>query len=434
MNGHKSRTLELLWRIYIACYLPKYLSPVSTIEDELSILTEGISKFCTRSVERHLVTVDIVPLQKQHIDATPLIHLLIKWVQLICAHYKFWLYDLQESFADGRAFLFIISYYLPSLCDYQRDIKHLTTLATCQTRDEHIQFNYELGQPQQQQLLHLYEKNVKANFRSLEEYIKQICTFPSDLIKYEHYAKDLPDERCTIMILAMLAHDLLFLNHNVNHERDFRHQPLFEELMEKYDVDEECATENEKFATRRYLNPREVEITRASSIDSSELSIFTDLPHEDTMTLNPSMSSYTMDDPMDMGHPIPIVQFQSEIPSTERDEISLHLLASPSVRQTMDHDILDRLELVSHSTVDGDEKSFDPLPSNSTAIIEHRRSSMSATISLDDFVELEKTIENEEMRNHADHTSLFLTDQTALSEVHRVPTNKSDEVGATEET
>ena len=58
---------------------------------------------------------------------------------------NFGLYDLQESFIDGRAFLYIISYYLPSLCDYKRDIKHLTTLATCQTRDEHIQFNFELG-------------------------------------------------------------------------------------------------------------------------------------------------------------------------------------------------------------------------------------------------------------------------------------------------
>ncbi|CAF4888560.1 unnamed protein product, partial [Rotaria magnacalcarata] len=76
-------------------------------------------------------------------------------------------------------------YYLPSLCDYSRDIKHLTTLATCQTRDEHIQFNLELGQ--QQQLISTYERNVKSNFRLLEECIKQFGTFSSDLIKYEYY-------------------------------------------------------------------------------------------------------------------------------------------------------------------------------------------------------------------------------------------------------
>ena len=195
MQGNKQRTLELLWRIFIVSYLPKQVSPI--------------------------------------------LHLLIKWVQLICAHYKFWIYDLQESFADGRAFLFIISYYLPLLCDYHHDIKHLTTLATCQTREEYLQFNHDLGQ---QQSIQTYERNVKANFRLLEECIKEFGSFSYDLVKYDCYAKDLPDERCTLMILAMLAHDLLFLNTPVSkiipiivlskkihfiHRRS-RHQPKFQ--------------------------------------------------------------------------------------------------------------------------------------------------------------------------------------------------------------
>jgi hypothetical protein len=32
----------------------------------------------------------------------------------------------------------------------------------------------------------------------------------NDLIKYDYYGKDVPDERCIIIILAMLAHHLLF--------------------------------------------------------------------------------------------------------------------------------------------------------------------------------------------------------------------------------
>ncbi len=79
---------------------------------------------------------------------------------------------------------------------------------TDQTRNEHIQFNLELGQ--QQQLINLYERNVKSKFPLWEEFIKQFGTFSYDLIKYENYAKDVPDERCNIMILAMLTHDLLF--------------------------------------------------------------------------------------------------------------------------------------------------------------------------------------------------------------------------------
>ncbi|CAF3014499.1 unnamed protein product [Rotaria sp. Silwood2] len=194
MNGNKQCTLELLWRIFIVCYLSKQLSPIEKLNQEISILKTNLSKYASCSIEEQLITIDIVPLQKQHINLTSTIHLLIKWVQLICAHYKFWLYDLQESFADGRALLYIISYYLPSLCDYKRDIKHLTTLATCQTRNEHIKFNVELGQ---QQLINIYERNVKSNFRLLEECIKLFGTFSSDFIKYEYYAKDVPEERCT---------------------------------------------------------------------------------------------------------------------------------------------------------------------------------------------------------------------------------------------
>ena len=163
MNGNKQRTLELLWRIFIVCYLPKHLSPMEKLNEELVLLSKNLFRFAPSSAEQQLLNTDLIPLQKQQINFTPIIHFLIKWVQLICAHYKFWIYDLQESFADGRAFLYIISYYLPSLCDYTRDIKHLTTLATCQTRDEHIQFNLELGQVQS---LNIYEKNVKSNFRS----------------------------------------------------------------------------------------------------------------------------------------------------------------------------------------------------------------------------------------------------------------------------
>ena len=339
MNGNKQRTLELLWRIFIVCYLPKHLSSIEKFNEEISILTQNLSQLTCRSIEQQLIIADIIPLQKQHIELTPLIHLLIKWAQLICAHYKFWLYDLQESFIDGRAFLYIISYYLPSLCDYTRDIKHLTTLATCQTRDEHIQFNFELGQQQQSQLINIYERNIKSNFRLLEECIKQFGTFSNDLIKYEFYAKDIPDERCTIIVLAMLAHDLLFSN-NIHNEIDFRHQLIFEELKEKYSKDDEPLIEmkKEEIKNDQPLNEQEVEIIRENFIDSSHQ--IEDISHlttdmasvfEEIITitntieekvLKSSISSTTINFPIEEStikiHPLPIIQSEP-IPPTEEN-------------------------------------------------------------------------------------------------------------------
>ena len=389
MNGNKQRTLELLWRIFTVCYLPKYLSPIEKLQEELTLLTQNLSRYARSPMEQQLLNTDIIPLQTQYIHFTPIIHYLIKWVQLICAHYKFWISDLQESFADGRAFLYIISYYLPSLCDYTRDIKHLTTLATCQTRDEHIQFNLELGQPQ---LLSTYERNVKSNFRFLEECIKQFGTFSSDLIKYDYYGKDVPDERCTIMILAMLAHDLI--SSNQPHDQiDFRHQLIFEELREKYS----SQTPQE-----------EIEMI------SSDMSILPDTPPiEEILHHKFSISSTTIIYPSTNTYLIPIVQLEDE---------------QQSIWDTINYDILDRLEFLSewHDDEEEDDDSFGSARSSSTTRIDHRRTSIAATmatISFDDFVELERTIEKEE--NKSNDTSFLLTDETISSDID---SSKFDEV------
>jgi len=333
MNGNKQRTLELLWRVFTVCYLPKHLSPIEKLNEEITILTQNLSQYNCRSIEQQLLSNDIIPLQKQFIEFTPLIHLIIKWAQLICAHYKFWLYDLQESFIDGRAFLYIISYYLPTLCDYTRDIKHLTTLAVCQTRDEHIQFNLELNQQQQHHgLMNTYERNVKANFRFLEECIKQLGTFSSELIKYEFYAKDVPDERCTILVLAMLAHDLLFSSQTATDEIDYRHQTIFDELKDKYSVDDEpilSETKQEENKKYQLLNDDEMELMKSIQLkkDLAELVETISITEEiitttkiitETKTLKPSISSTTINFPINESshqvHPLPIISAEPVLP------------------------------------------------------------------------------------------------------------------------
>ncbi|CAF1474243.1 unnamed protein product [Adineta ricciae] len=409
MNGNKQRTLELLWRVFTVCYLPKYLSPIDKLNREISILSDSLAKLCS-PIEQRLLTIDLACLRK---ETSPMIRSLTKWIQLICAHYKFWLYDLQESFADGRAFLYIISYYFPSLCDYKRDIKHLTTLATCQTREEHIQFNLELGQQPQQHLINTYERNVKANFRLLEECIKQFGTFSCDLIKYESYAKDLPDQRCTILILAMLAHDLLFDHHqHLDGESDFRHQMIFDEFRSQHSKKEE------------------IEITQENS---PEISLINETPNEELLSAKLSLTY-----PTENIHLIPIIHLESiSVPAKEEDNKTMtntNNMISQSVLDTMNHDILDRLDLLSEFRTDDvddheeeeEEESFTSARSSSTRI-DHRRTSIAATmasLSMDDFVELEKTIEKEESRNN---TSLCLIDETISSEVDSVDSNKLDE-------
>jgi hypothetical protein len=202
----------------------------------------------------------------------------------------------------------------------------------------------------------------------------------------------------------MLAHDLLFLNNSNTNEIDFRHQIIFEELKEKYSNDDESIIEMKK---------EEIEIIREDTIHSSETFIATDIAIEEIITLKLSITYPTQDT-----HPIPIIL------SEEEDKTKVMNL-SQSLFDTMNYDILDRLELLSElNDDDEDEDSFNSARSSSTSRIDHRRTSM-ASISLDDFIELEKTIENEEIKTN---TSSFLIDETISSEVDSIESNKLDEV------
>jgi hypothetical protein len=202
----------------------------------------------------------------------------------------------------------------------------------------------------------------------------------------------------------MLAHDLLFLNNSNTNEIDFRHQIIFEELKEKYSDDDESIIEMKK---------EEIEIIREDTIHSSETFIATDIAIEEIITLKLSITYPTQDT-----HPIPIIL------SEEEDKTKVMNL-SQSLFDTMNYDILDRLELLSElNDDDEDEDSFNSARSSSTSRIDHRRTSM-ASISLDDFIELEKTIENEEIKTN---TSSFLIDETISSEVDSIESNKLDEV------
>ena len=507
VHGNKQRTLELLWRVFIACYMPQRLSPIEKLNEEIVILTENLSNYNCHSIEQQLIRMNIIPLQKQHTEFTSIIHLLIKWAQLICAHYKFWLYDLQESFIDGRAFLYIISYYLPSLCDYSRDIKHLTTLATCQTRDEHIQFNLELGK-QQQQLIYTYERNVKSNFRLLEECIKQFGTFSNDLLKYEYYGKDIPDERCTIIVLVMLAHDLLFSD-NVRSDINFRRQSIFEELKIKYSEDDEPISEvkKNKIEDHQQLNGQQNnsmnncdqidDKTSMMNADSCCKEIVITKNEIEEESLKSSISSTTVNVSVEelsqKIHPIPLIQSgesspTEEIHSENEDNIdddtikvitpsssspvkqdwsfveppafvydqtlsdslyaSLETMfncqtsprtqssVSRSMLNAMNDDAIHHVQLLPEMKDESDievesEDSFNSARSSSTTIVDSRRTSIVAQITINsfqDFVELEKTIESEGTKTNPDNTSLFLINETIPSESDSVEMNKADDV------
>ncbi|CAF0743451.1 unnamed protein product [Didymodactylos carnosus] len=236
MSGNKLRTLELLWRIFVVCYVPKFIQSHDVLINEIEQLKQNLTEHVlVRPIEKEISIETNLQLFSQK-QTTPIISDIMKWAQLVCAHYRFWIKDLQESFSDGRALLFIIAYYLPNLINYQNDIKHYTTIGICQTKRDHIQFNDELRSTSgsTERLKRDAIKNVKSNFKLLEERTKQLPMFLSDLVKYEQYiATDIPDERVTIIILTLLARDLLFSNaQDIN-----RNQQIFEQIKQQIQFD-----------------------------------------------------------------------------------------------------------------------------------------------------------------------------------------------------
>ncbi|SPQ95363.1 unnamed protein product (mitochondrion) [Plasmodiophora brassicae] len=107
VSGNREHTLDLLWRVAIQLRIP-------ALVDAATLFWES------RLIERDLTKDRLFA--KANLGSPPIMYpncpqlqCILRWCMAICAHYDVPIFNFTSSFADGRAFAFLIHYYYPQL-------------------------------------------------------------------------------------------------------------------------------------------------------------------------------------------------------------------------------------------------------------------------------------------------------------------------------
>ena len=151
------------------------------------------------------------------------IQLLLKWSQLVCAHYGLEIENLSVSFSDGRGLCLLVHHYHSSFLPLNSIF-----LETTQTQQGNSNgpknldgsFNDSFGQT----MTYTYNKssdyagtfekllkNEKENFKLLHNKTKELGGIPI-LIKSDEMSNTIPDQKVTTTFITYLAARLLDLS------------------------------------------------------------------------------------------------------------------------------------------------------------------------------------------------------------------------------
>ena len=115
VDGHREKTLLLLWNVIFKWKVSLLLSP-EVLKDEVDcVKRDHIKAFGSVRGEDDAIEI-------QYFNSAEL-ELLLQWCRCVCAFYNIPVNNFSASFADGRAFCALMSYYHPNLLDFN-DVKH----------------------------------------------------------------------------------------------------------------------------------------------------------------------------------------------------------------------------------------------------------------------------------------------------------------------
>lgn len=153
-DGHREKTLELLWHCIFGFQLTDILS-LESLEKEVALLQRSLDARVrlgdkeARAGQSFLFEFKRNALRQSTAPAddwssTPRVQLLLRWAQLVCAHYGIEVENLTVSFSDGRGLCMLIHHYNPSLVEREQ-VEWTTTVSMQQKQDLDGSLNDSFG-------------------------------------------------------------------------------------------------------------------------------------------------------------------------------------------------------------------------------------------------------------------------------------------------
>ncbi|CEO96699.1 hypothetical protein PBRA_005303 [Plasmodiophora brassicae] len=218
VSGNREHTLDLLWRVAIQLRIP-------ALVDAATLFWES------RLIERDLTKDRLFA--KANLGSPPIMYpncpqlqCILRWCMAICAHYDVPIFNFTSSFADGRAFAFLIHYYYPQLVR-REDIRgarpaHDDTVlgesADRLSNDMPWADFIDVSLPFEGSSVSLEAE--RSNFRLVSSAVKELGCIPMLVpIPGSNSFRSAPDEKVVVIFLSYLSARLVTLSQEAHAAR-----------------------------------------------------------------------------------------------------------------------------------------------------------------------------------------------------------------------
>uniref|UniRef100_A0A7N6C0B7 Calponin-homology (CH) domain-containing protein n=1 Tax=Anabas testudineus TaxID=64144 RepID=A0A7N6C0B7_ANATE len=231
VDGHREKTLSLLWKIIFAFHVCIRLCCLDQLREEIDFLKRTLRT--KRSLESlradRGLQASPVKTRTPYEHSGTKIALLMDWVRAVCDYYNLRVENFTVAFSDGRALCYLIHHYHPSLLP-QEAVSHSTTQTVecsprgrlelnCSASDSDSSFESlptGLDSPSVEfkQLL----ENEKSNFRLVNNAVAFLGGVPA-MINPADMSNTIPNEKVVMSYLSFLCARLLDLRNETRAAR-----------------------------------------------------------------------------------------------------------------------------------------------------------------------------------------------------------------------
>lgn len=235
VDGHLQKTLDLLWHVIFGFQIGQLLN-IEHLANEIAYLEKTLNHEVRIGNENAKLGWNFYldckrrALKENNDNGYPKgwlgnerIMLLLKWAQLVCAHYGLEIENLSVSFSDGRGLCLLIHHYHPNFLPME-EIRFETTQTQQGNSNGPKNMNGSFNDSFGQTMTYTYAKssdyagtfdkllkNEKENFKLMHSKTKELGGIPI-LIKSDEMSNTIPDQKVTATFITYLAARLLDLS------------------------------------------------------------------------------------------------------------------------------------------------------------------------------------------------------------------------------
>ncbi|RUS79093.1 hypothetical protein EGW08_013146 [Elysia chlorotica] len=248
VDGHREKTLTLLWRI-ILFFQSCIQVDEQALREEISLLTKSLQlklamqKIGAISIEDGKASRDSGAGDTRDLmDGNARLQLILQWCRLVCLHYGVKIENFTVSFSDGRALCCLLHHYHPALLPleqvrFETSVSHQEALADREEQELRARQGRSAGEDDADNSMDwgaggggllpgendpgIYEEllaNEKMNFKTLYEKVSALGGVPL-MLKSADMSNTIPDEKVVSTYVSYLCARLLDIRAEVHAAR-----------------------------------------------------------------------------------------------------------------------------------------------------------------------------------------------------------------------